>query len=196
MKKQIEIELGRVQFWRGEAPGPAYSAARILERRVLARSVRDTTASAVVGIEIWMPMGARALYGLLGVHFEGAGSERCAVRVPVVQGTEGPRFTDAIAPSYDEVRVGLPEEYGHEVAHWLAFGVETLGVGCGTLTVERAAHSLVGSSPSIFSALAVLIVRMLVERFDEEPPEVIGEILRDTLTRSANNLLGEMERPG
>lgn len=191
MKRLIEIGLGRAQLWRDELPEASYSTGQLLDRHVSAGGGRH--APATVAIEVWMPTGPRALYGLLGARFE-PDARGLSIRVPVVPGIEGPRFAGTIAASYDEVRVGLPDEYGREVVHWLAYEAEKLGLSPGVLAVERAAHSLVGSSRSVFAALAVLVVQMLAKKLDDQEPVAIGEIIRDTMTRSASNRLGEPRR--
>ncbi len=145
MKTVIDTGLPRVRVWRDEAPEASYVAGETLERSVSATKRGCKTPSGSVAIEVWLPMGPRALFGLLGVRFGGDGPA-CEIRVPVVKGLDGPRLADTIAASYDEVRVGLPDEYGQEVVDALARGAERVGLG-GRLSVEHAAHSLVGSSP-------------------------------------------------
>jgi hypothetical protein len=175
----------------GSLPEASYDTGQVVDRRVSARE--GCHAPAMGAIEVWMPTGPRALYGLLGARFE-PDARGLSIRVPVVPGIEGPRFAQTIAASYDEVRVGLPDEYGREVVHWLAYEAEKLGFGPGVLTIERAAHSLVGSSRSVFAALAVLVVRLIAERLDDRESATIGEIIRDTMMRSASNRLGEPGR--
>lgn len=183
MKRMFDVGLGRVQLWRDELPEASYDGKEILVCDVPAAESRSPRAA--LAIEVWMPVGPRALYGLLGVRFEPRATG-LSIQVPVVSGIEGPRCAHSIASLSDEVRVGLPDEYGHEVVHGLADQAEKLGVGAGVLTIERAAHGLVGSSRSTFAALAILIVRLLAERFDDREAAAIGDIVRDTMFRRAN----------
>ena len=177
MKTTVHVALATLRFWRDEAPDAAYVGGDVVRRRVPPVQPSVATTSTLVGVEVWWPQGARALYGLLGVELT-AGGEACDVRVPICTGADGPRYADTLAAAYDDVRVGLPEEYGAAVADSLARGARALGLR-GTLSVNRCAHSFVGTSNSALAALATLAVRLLVERLEEQQPERIGLMFRD-----------------
>ncbi|MDB4941114.1 MAG: hypothetical protein JWP97_648 [Labilithrix sp.] len=185
MKKLIDVGLGRARFWRDEATAARYGAEQILRRHVSSSRRAGVTASAFVAIEVWLPMGPRALYGLLGVRYE-VGQPDCEIRVPVITGSEGPRLDDTIAAACEQVRVGLPDEYGGAVVDALAGEAAALGLQ-GRISVEDAAHGLVGSSRSVFAALSRLAVRLVVERLDEREPVTLQETLREALTSSVEN---------
>jgi hypothetical protein len=181
MMKLIDRGLARVRLWRGEGPGASYAAEEIIERRISPTKRAEDATSSSVAIEVWLPMGPRALFGLLGVRYERDGPA-CEIRAPVVRGLDGVRLSDTIAAANDEVRVGLPDEYGRAVVDSLAHEAEVLGLH-GRLSVENAAHSLVGSSRSVFAALSTLAVRLIVEPFDELEQGSIEEIVRGALNR-------------
>ena len=185
MMKLIDCGLARVRLWRGEAPVASYLAGDVVEGCVSPTKQAEEATSSSAAIEVWLPMGPRALFGLLGVRYE-RGGPACEIRVPVVRGLDGPRLNDTIAAAYDEVRVGLPDEYGREVVRWLAHGAEVFGLR-GKLTVEHAAHSLVGSSPSVFAALSMLAEQLIVERLEEQEPSRVEKIVREAVRRGAEN---------
>lgn len=177
MNRLLRVGLSRIRFWRDEVPDARYVAERVLERRVTSAWRDSGRKPGTVAIELWVPMGPRALYGLLGIRYEGDGPD-CEIRVPVIGGLEGPPLADNIAASYDEVRVGLPDEFGREVVDRLAQEAEVLGLA-GNVTVEWAAHSLVGSSRSVFAALSGMGMRLLAEPFGENAEECMEEVVRD-----------------
>lgn len=187
MKRLVDHGLARVRLWRGEIPNASYLAGEILERRVFPARQADEAKPSSVAIEVWLPMGPRALFGLLGIRYERNGPA-CEIRVPIVKGSEGPRLSDTIAAAYDEARVGLPSEYGADVVEWLARGAEAFGLQ-GNIAVECAAHSLVGSSRSVFAALSMLVTRLIVEDVEEQESGKIEERVREAMRRSAENRL-------
>lgn len=172
----VSGRLARIRLWRDGAPLATYLGRRCLERCVSPVNQLVEAPSCSVAIEAWVPMGPRALYGLLGVRYV-TGAADCEIHVPVIDGLVGANLSDSIAASHDEVRIGLPYEYGVEVAERLAQAAETLGVR-GKLFVEHAAHSLTGSSTSVFGGLSDLVVRMITERLEEADPRRVEAIVR------------------
>ena len=190
MKRLIKVGLGRVRLWRDEAATAAYEPLRMLERSETVAGTAADVLSTAVAIEVCFPTGPRSLYGLLGGRFESGVCRQREIRVGI-SSLEGPRLLDSLAAIPEEPRVGLPEELADEVVTWLHGEAIARNLPAGTLAIDQAAHGLIGSSRSTFAALAFLVVRMVAERFDEQPPELIGEMVRDTIIRSMNGRLGE-----
>jgi hypothetical protein len=190
VKQFIKVGLGQVRLWRDEAATAAYEPLRMLECSETATGTAADVSSTAVVIEVCFPTGPRSLYGLLGGRFESGMSRQREIRVGI-SSLEGPRLLNSLAALPEEPRVGLPEELANEVVTWLHAEAMARNLPGGTLAIDQAAYGLIGSSRSTFAALAFLVVRMLAERFDEQPPELIGEIVRDAIIRSMNGRLGE-----
>lgn len=191
MQQRIDVGLGRARLWRDETPVARYHATRWIEQEVVPVIDRSGVRSAIVAVEVWFPTGPRSLYGLLGGRFDTDGSARSAVRVAVGI-DDGPRLIDTIAGAADEVRVGLAPEYADAVAEWSARAGALMRLPAGTLTLDCAAHGIVGSNRNVFSALAVLVVEMLVERFDERDPTEVGAVVRKAIMRGAHGWLEDL----
>ena len=110
-------------------------------------------------VEAYVPRGARADYGLLGLEFA-PGPAAIEVIVPY-SGPHGATLTDSLAGQIDDVRVGLPEEYAEAVLDALCAAAVSLPSG--VLRVCAAAHGRVGSSPKFFARLAAAVVSLMSE---------------------------------
>jgi hypothetical protein len=144
----------------------------------------ETTASGpprlkgFVTIEALVPRGARADYGLLGVAFDpgGAGHLRAAVRYC---SADGVRWTESLATSIDDVRIGLPKEYSDASLEGILSGLRQPPPG--SLSIAEAAHGLVGSSAAFFRRLGCVAGQLVF--LDE------SEIVADTLAARLRALL-------
>lgn len=115
-----------------------------------------------VGVEAFVPRGARAEYGLLVV-------ERLVVPAdPGVQeaaravdfdgaSTSSGTWDEALCRATETALIGLPREYASAVIAGLAEG----GVLGGDVRVVGAAHGAIGSSPAFFARLARWVVCLL-----------------------------------
>ena len=71
---------------------------------------RAASGTRLAAIELLVPHGARASYGLLGGHFEPRSDGQLTVNIYASSPNER-CFADSLVSRIDEVRVGLPEEY-------------------------------------------------------------------------------------
>jgi hypothetical protein len=133
--------------------------------RPLAPSATVTSHIATtLGVEAFVPRGARAEYGLLVVErfverFVERGPDTQA-RLPVdVDGASASSGTwdEALCRATETAFVGLPREYASAVIAGLAEG----GVLGGDVRVVGAAHGAIGSSPAFFGRLARWVVCLL-----------------------------------
>jgi hypothetical protein len=110
-----------------------------------------------VALEAFIPRGAFAEYALLGGSWQPGRSDRTEVIVNVSD-ERGPAFAGHLAGRVDEVRVGLPGEYGDGILAALANHAGELG--CGRLLISNAAHGRIGSSIAAFSSVAIVLLKL------------------------------------
>lgn len=168
---------GKARLWINETAGAVYAPARVLEKVVPAFAPGGHEARAIV-LEVRLPRGPRAEYGLLGARFTPDDSGHVTLRVGV-SGAEGATF-DSLAGSFDDVRVGLPEEYAGEVLGTLA-SLERLPAG--VLEIHECAHGAVGSSRVLFARLAKLIAALADTRVDLSDGAAEREMLAEFAPR-------------
>jgi hypothetical protein len=113
-----------------------------------------------------------ASYGLLGAEWLDDGQEVGTVCVAV--NTTGLPIRESLAPMPDDVRVGLLDEYAEAVISGVERLVDDGWRFRGELSFRWAAYSAVGSSPSFFSELSVLVARLLVRTATPSEDDLAG----------------------
>lgn len=154
--RELQIgRFGKARVWINEESGAWYEPVRVAERtaRAITRSERRRLA-----IEIFLPRGARAEYGLLGGYFVPAPDDVFKACVGVAP--NGPTFNGALGGSIDAVHVGLLEEFAESVIDGL-LARRPAGFIAGTFTIDEAAYGSVGSSPRLFFSLAHVLGGLL-----------------------------------
>lgn len=156
------VRISRVR--RLGASKPRAVAERALVANELPRSAE------LVSLEAFVPRGAHAQYGLLGLRYTPITAEALSVKV---SGLEGPneKWRGALAGLADDVHVGLPDEYAQAVFEGL---LEAADGPPGTLEVIEAAHGLAGSSGAFFRRLALAACATLWTADDDlsSPPTI------------------------
>ena len=179
MKRDVAIGHGRLRLWRDEPPVAAYLSEQVLARDGAVNGVSIAILPKTLCIEVCLPTGPRSLYGLLGASFIPDITPHCKVRVGV-NSAAGARFVDALAPASEVVRIGLPDEYAHDLLDKLTEEMVARAVS-GTLNADQAAHGAIGSSRAMFVGLGKLLVRMLVDRIEEKGEEELRQIVRSAI---------------
>ncbi len=152
------------------------------------------------GAEWFVPVGPRALYGLLGAKLVPSAATELLVEVQF--GANGPEYRSNLVPRGSslcpEIRAGLCHDYAAAVAegvqeYQLLRGRFPFG---GSLVFDTAASDEMSSCFSQFRALAFLLVRlMLLDRDDRSQPAVLEAIKEATqLRHSPPSLLTEVPR--
>jgi len=160
------------RIWIGELPEATYPPDRTSTISLPAKTVWSGT-PLLAAVELVVPRGPRIWYGLLGGRLEPRSSDKLTITL-TISGHSGPVLTDTLAPSYDEVRVGLPGEYVEAVvAGFKSAAAATDALVAGELTVNCAAHGLVGSSNAIFEHLGDILLKL----FNNVEPEITDERL-------------------
>jgi len=162
-----------------ELPDARVKSAKLTERYVRGdkAAFEEVRRSA---IEILIPRGPRALYGLLAAELSPKESGSLVIRVAASDHAGRP-FPDSIALSSEEARVGLPLEFSQAVFEGATGQIErTVGMCSGELVFDRAVHGLVGSAPIVFRWLAARLVQVLAEG-DAISQQRLTEILQTEL---------------
>jgi hypothetical protein len=134
-------------------------------------------------LEAYVPLGGMVKYGLLGGEFCPDESGALSVRIHLCEPSGAP-FAEALAARVDDVRIGLLMEYGDAVLD--SIRREQTGPSAlpsGLLTIDHAAHGMVGSSANHFGRVAEGLMMLLVaEELNEPLLNTIGEIVRSLQT--------------
>lgn len=147
----------KMRVWLGELPPLKYPVVDSLERTLKARRSQIYNRKSAA-VEMLIPKGGRAIYGLLGAEFQPELSQELLVKV-AVSGTATQQLDWLLASRLDRAYMGLPSEYCHGVLSGALSAAEILGSGL--LHINCAAYGEVSSSPIIFNQLASTIVKLL-----------------------------------
>ena len=150
----------RARVWLGELPQASYLADYTVERSIEAKSP-DFNNVRLAAVELREPKGPRVLYGLLGAEFRPLKSNNLDLQVNV-SSNDNLRIADSSLNQSGDILVGLPKEYIDSVVRGVFdIGEKADGIFAGTLLFNCAAHSIVGSSESIFRRLSYIVVQIL-----------------------------------
>jgi hypothetical protein len=119
------------------------------------------TSHRIVVVELNIPEGPKTSYALLGAELVNSNARDLEVFVSVK--ANGAPYYSLLASKFDEVIVGLPNEYASAVFK----GAETVAnkIGAPTSADIRflwAAHGQVNSSPWAFETVSELVMRLLL----------------------------------
>lgn len=156
------------RVWIGELPNAEFSSSRRLTRIVPAANGprRD---SRVAAVEVSRCVGPRYIYGLIGGTWMPDQIGEVALQVSLAE--QGPVFQDSLVSRMDEVRIGLPAEYGRGVLEGIDMALlEPGAVHAGGLQIHCAAHGIVSSSHNMFSHLTAILLKIC-----SLPDETLGE---------------------
>jgi hypothetical protein len=158
------LELGkhrRARIWTGDLPNASYPSTHVLTYSIAASDISQPGPT-LAAVEVFVPLGGRFIYGLLGGHWVPDPSlGRLDVDICVAAAT-GRVFGDSLAIGSDEVRVGLPAEYAQGVMAGVDLAASDLNtVSAGRLSINCAAHGHIGSSNVVFKHLAAILIKLV-----------------------------------
>jgi hypothetical protein len=156
------LDLGkhrRARIWTGELPDAECPSIKTLTHFVAAKA-QSPSGLTLAAIEVFVPLGPRSMYGLLGGRFEPDATGQLNIDVNISAATER-LFADSLAVKGDQVRVGLPAEYAQAVLAGvnLAKG-EMNALASGKLSFDCATHGAIGSCEAIYKHLAAVLVKL------------------------------------
>lgn len=115
----------------------------------------------IVAVELFIPLGGRFLYGLLGCEAIGEKSSTLDVVVQTSLKKEK-QFTDSLAGKLDLVWWGLPDEYANAILNGATAGISKFGSPTAqSIRFCCAAHGEIGSTVSIFERLGMVTTALL-----------------------------------
>lgn len=149
----------RARVWIDEASTAAYSPHDVAKRTVPAGTRRTTCPS--VTIEMLVPMGGMAGYGLLGVLVS-PGIEGKVVQLDVPWcGADTTPWHSPLVLTSEQARIGIPQDLAEAVIAGLDQGSRSR-LAPSTVRVVEAVHGMVGSSPIVMSWLGRTAIEILL----------------------------------
>jgi len=116
----------------------------------------------VGAVEVYVPLGARFAYGLLGGRLSPYAGSQLRL-LAKLSSEDGPRFNSAICP-LDDLRVGLPSAFAESIQAGIetsTLQIRSEAMASADLVIDCAAHGQLGSSLAIFTHLTAILVKML-----------------------------------
>lgn len=148
-----------MQIWLDELPEWRNEGAEVAERHQ-ETSRRGITERRCAAIELFVPVGPRAYYSVLGAIFVPGQEDRLLIQVPISV-NQGQPVLESLAGRADKVRVGLPYEFTGSVFDGVLSINPAQLLGAGTLQFCCAATGDIGSSPWMFRVLGRVVVKLL-----------------------------------
>jgi hypothetical protein len=169
-------EIARARVWVGSAGHEIVPVAALRTVAEAAPGVPVPTPH--VTVEAFVPVGAMAMYGLLGMRFEP--TVDTMVRIEVPHSGAGRWWPESLAGRIDRVRAGLTHEFAEPVLDGVA-GYANGRFPAGTITVTEAAQGAIGSSAVMFMRLARCALDLMLNehpRDDEQLATLLANQLR------------------
>ena len=128
-------------------------------------------------IELFLPLGGRFMYGLLGCEALGDATSWLDVLL-TTSNEKTNRFNESLAKDLDQVWCGLPDEYADAVLKGITAGVTSYGYPkAASLRISFAAHGEIGSAPKVFERIGKAVVALLLAS-PEETDDLPGTLER------------------
>jgi len=170
----------RARVWFDGSPE---NAVRMVGATQFCRRIGPTSDSKYVGrsvtVELFVPLGGRFVYGLLGCEATGENNSTVDVIAQTASGS-GLQFNDSLAGELDFVRWGLAEEYAKSVLDGATRAASLFSAPpVNTIQFSIAAHGEIGSTESIFERLSIAAIGLLTFpiRTDDAISNRLEEIL-------------------
>jgi hypothetical protein len=157
------LNLGKyrqARIWIGELPDAESTAIETLTHSAAA-TAQLQGGLILAAVEVFVPLGPRSMYGLLGGEWRPDQSNQFRVEINVSAVNER-LFPDNLALKGDEVRVGLPAEYAKAIPVGVALVKDQLtSLPSGKLSINRAAYGAIGSCEAVYKHLAAVLVKLV-----------------------------------
>ncbi len=171
----------KARIWLNESAPFAFRADGTM-KHTFTETERHEQKSLSIAIEVLIPKGARFAYGALGGRF--VSGETGELRVSVgITSNNGAQLGNSLASLLDDVRIGLPEEYGKGVVEGVSnVHSELGGLPSGELYFEQAAYGEIGSSKSVFRELGCTITKLVSLKNIDLTEQELTQFLDASLT--------------
>lgn len=140
-------QFSTARIWVGQSPRTAEYKGQHAIEQVLPVGPAVFNEERIGAVELFIPKGGFAYYGLLGARWRPKAGNTLSIHVPL-SGYEGMPVDGNLGTEADDVRAGLPEEYATGVLEGLCG--EAIRLGAGEMVVTHAAHGKVGSNLVVF----------------------------------------------
>lgn len=153
--KELSIGAGcQCRVWSNEAPQIIF-APETSETHLVANPDLAAGTPFLAAVEIFIPRGARIVYGALVVEYlPDAIQNRLEIEVAIKDELDS-RWPDSLAASLDEVYIGLPSEYTEAIFAGASKALEQANCRLsGRLKFSGGAHGYVSSNNNVFKGLA------------------------------------------
>jgi hypothetical protein len=164
----ITLDLGkhrRARIWTEELPRIPIAIDQMVSLSIPV-SRHSLALPKIAAVEVIVPLGARAMYGLLGGSITPAYSDLLRIDVALTDGN-GELLLDTLAPPGEEVRAGLPHEFSGAVLDAIALAQQRMpDLPSGHLTIDCAAYAAVSSSSRMFQHLFHILLQVIT--YEEE----------------------------
>lgn len=158
--KTINLEKFRkARVWINELPDASYHSLDVISHSVPVGS-RGFAEIQTGAVELFVPLGARSMYGLIGGYFEPMEGDNLSVEICISSSCER-LLSENLAGSSDEVRVGLPAEYVGGVVAGIDVACSRLkSIATGKIHINCAAHGVISSSESIYTQITIALINL------------------------------------
>lgn len=173
MKRSFELSrFRRANVWLNEAPPAEFTAVSSLSKEFKPKTITNAI-SQKTGVEIYIPHGSTASYGVLGAEL--VESEIDGLEIIVSIKSAGLPFHPSLASNTDEVRVGLLDEYANSVIGGVVKAAGVFGAPTNaSLRFRWAAHGLIGSSQSVFEIASAIVLQLLLLPMEPLDDEIVA----------------------
>jgi hypothetical protein len=149
----------RVRVWMGELPDTNCPIIETITHTIKPERVTQSGLR-LAAIEVFVPLGPRSMYGLLGGQFKPDETGQFTVEVNLSAADER-LLADNLAMEADTVRVGLPKEYAKAVIAGVDIAkTELNALMSGKLSINCGAHGAAGSCEAVYKHLAAILVKL------------------------------------
>ncbi|NJK91118.1 MAG: hypothetical protein HC904_04360 [Blastochloris sp.] len=177
------VDLGKyrkARIWLNELPDASCPTGVTQEISVSAKG--ESVMAKRAAVEVFVPLGPRSMYGLLGGEFTPSTTGQLNVTI-ISSAANGKSLSESLASSSDQVRVGLPREYCEAVKEGIRLAQAELSPASGELVINYAAHGEIGSCAAVFKHLAAVLVRLVNSKSLNLTDDEIASFFRRALLK-------------
>jgi hypothetical protein len=185
-----DLSLGkhrRARVWLAELPDAQVQAEQILTFSIGAQG-RSVESTRQAGLELFIPVGPRTMYGLLAGTLTPGTEARLEVQIAISERQEQ-LYRETMAMGYEHVCVGLPYEYAKALEQVvLATAKQLKSLPVGKLWIDYAAHGRVGSNQRIFEHLTICLLKLLAMESADLSDADLLTIFPNSFTEAPENV--------
>ncbi len=156
-----QLDLGKyrkARVWLDELPDATCPLG--VNQEITMSAAGQSAQATRVAVEVFIPLGPRSMYGLLGGEF--MPSTNGQLKVSIISSSGGGKLLpSSLASPEDQVWTGLPTEYCDAVKEGVHLAQQEIGAASGELVINCAAHGEIGSCAAVFKHLAIVLIKLI-----------------------------------